>query len=210
MQEFIDAGSVTTRFTNTQSSALGIIAGMGNIYALCEPMSLEVSKFLYLDLHQRTENALMEKKMIEGEMALLESQSDIELRTILVERAKENQATLIKFLGQLVDVDRDDIPIALRGTTRELRRKVEEDVFSGNSRHEALFQAWQLGIEDRNDSESDHSVQAMSRNNVYDAFERNMSAPVLIIESSKDIDHPVDTLPTTTRWVLIKQAPVLQ
>ncbi|KAF9031473.1 hypothetical protein BJ165DRAFT_1572102 [Panaeolus papilionaceus] len=126
LKDFIDGGAKIVKFTNTRLSAIQILdAGLEYHNDTTNFLSLEFrTPELYRDLCERIENALLEKKNIEEDLAQPEAKTNLNLQNILERNQRDNDEILTKFIKQFVDYG--DPPEAFEDAAQRLRQEIDE------------------------------------------------------------------------------------
>ncbi|KAF9054767.1 nucleoside phosphatase family-domain-containing protein [Panaeolus papilionaceus] len=104
LKGFINEGAKIVKFANTRLSALqvldaGVVDGQYTSFFTLEFRTPQ----LYQDLYERIENALLEKRNIEDDLAQPDARTNRNLRNILKRNQHENHEILTKFIKQFND-----------------------------------------------------------------------------------------------------------
>ncbi|KAF9030398.1 P-loop containing nucleoside triphosphate hydrolase protein [Panaeolus papilionaceus] len=124
LKEFMDDDGIITQFMNTRTSALEIMDGFTwAIHYQLPPTVSAAFQHLYQDLHERIENVLQQKRVLELDLTKPDAQTNLELRSVLEEAYRDNQRVLTKFVGQFAQIT--EPPPGLEDAHEKLQESIE-------------------------------------------------------------------------------------
>ncbi|KAF9035564.1 hypothetical protein BJ165DRAFT_1562331 [Panaeolus papilionaceus] len=140
-KEFFGQSSVSiTTFTNTKSSALEVMDLGWNVSVEFSSSNTSAFPNLYRDLHERIESALLEKQMIELDLAQSEAQTNADFKTIIEKNHIENHETLTRFIKQLINFG--PLPLGYDQAAQCLRKAIAANITPTDPLLVDTFQQW--------------------------------------------------------------------